>query len=61
MTVTKSTFERGNLTWAKLGNGGLPGNTAPLMSVYSAFSPFSVRKGWFDTGNIEHSPDAFND
>lgn len=45
MKVTKSLFESGKLRWS---DGVLPENDAPLMNVYSAFSPFSGNEGWLE-------------
>ncbi|TAQ89052.1 hypothetical protein B7494_g2621 [Chlorociboria aeruginascens] len=63
MTVTKSTFESGNLSW---GSEGPPGDIQPLMSVYSAFSPYAGEKGWAWSPDYDYppyydySPDEFN-
>lgn len=57
MTVIKSLFESGNLVWV---DGLLPSEIEPLMSIYSAFSPYAGQLGWI-YGNIStSSPDEFN-
>lgn len=61
MVVTKSLFKSGKLAW---GACGIPPNTEPLMSVYSAFSPYAGQLGWLsyqvDDYDYDYSPDAFN-
>ncbi|CAI6292817.1 unnamed protein product [Periconia digitata] len=59
MKVTKSLFESSKLRW---GEQGIPGGIAPLMNVYSAFSPSSGRMGWLrEFGDYVIFPvDAFN-
>ncbi|KAI9746050.1 MAG: hypothetical protein M1818_000731 [Claussenomyces sp. TS43310] len=63
ITVTKSLFESGNLSW---GSGGPPADIEPLMSVYSAFSPYAGELGWawspdYDyPPGYDYSPDEFN-
>lgn len=61
MKVTRSVFETGALNW-QWGEDGIPGGIAPLMNVYSAFSPWSGFGGWLQTGAVEtdYSVDAFN-
>ena len=63
LAATKGLYESGNLTW---GEDGPPGMTAPLMSVYSAFSPYAGQQGWLsgtsplEDGFYDYAPDAFN-
>lgn len=61
MTVTKSTFESGKLAWEI---PGLPTGIEPLMNVYSAFSLYSGKLGWFYTNSVESTgselPDEYN-
>lgn len=59
MEITKNTFESGNLAW---GADGPPESTAPLMNVYSAFSPYAGRLDWSanDDDQEDPSPDKFN-
>lgn len=56
MLVTKAEFETGRLRWAKI-----PDSRAPLMNVYSAFSPTSGNFGWLTSPEYVHLPvDAYN-
>lgn len=57
MKVTKSSFESGKLKWDE---NGVPGGFAPLMNVYSAFSPWSGNNGWLDLEGSDYTVDAFN-
>ena len=63
LAATKGVYEYGNLTW---GENGPPGMIAPLMSVYSAFSPYAGQQGWLFGSNpsedyrTQYAPDAFN-
>ena len=61
LAATKDLYKSGNLTW---GENGPPGMNAPLMSVYSAFSPFAGQNGWLDGSNPseddDYAPDAYN-
>ena len=58
MEVTKSLFESGKYKW---GAGGVPGSTAPLTSVYSAFSSYAGRLGWLQANYpLDYSPDEGN-
>ncbi|MCJ1265014.1 hypothetical protein MMC22_004889 [Lobaria immixta] len=59
MTVTKSLFESRKLAWS---NDEVPARIAPLMNVYSAFSPKSGQSGgWFEPTVLPlGQPDEFN-
>ena len=58
MLVTKPLFESHKLKW---GNRGIPGSVAPLMSVYSAFSPYASYADWlYGGGYWDYSIDPFN-
>lgn len=63
LAATKGLYESGKLRW---GDNGPPSSAAPLMSVYSAFSPYAGQQGWLDgsnpsdDGSYDYSPDAFN-
>ena len=63
LAATKDLYESGKLRW---GDDGPPGLTAPLMSIYSAFSPYAGQQGWLygsnpsGDGSYDYSPDAFN-
>ena len=59
LTATKKLYESGELQW---GEGGPPAHSAPLMSVFSAFSPYSGALGWLRWGGaIDYSRDDYND
>ena len=67
LTATKGLYQSEQLRW---GHDGLPGMTAPLMNVYSAFSPYAGQHGWLYEsqpssngsldGSLDFAPDAFN-
>ena len=63
LAATRGLYESGNLTW---GEDGPPGMTAPLMNVYSAFSPYAGEQGWLsrssplEDGSYDYAPDAYN-
>lgn len=63
LAATKALYKSGNLTW---GADGPPGQIAPLMEVYSAFSPFAGQQGWLygsnpsSDGSYDYATDAYN-
>ncbi|TVY80657.1 hypothetical protein LSUE1_G004906 [Lachnellula suecica] len=54
MVATKSLFESGKLVWQPYNDSniysGVPYSGAPLMDVYSAFSPYAGQLGWLSRG-----------
>lgn len=58
LAATKGLYESDKLRW---GDNGRPSRSAPLMNVYSAFSPYAGQQGWLSgDGSYDYSPDVFN-
>ena len=63
LTATEGLYKSDKLRW---GDDGPPDSAAPLMNVYSAFSPYAGQQGWLFESNpldgalYDYSPDAFN-